>query len=119
MDNNVEHLKLYQNLYGPLQELGEEIYQNKVRHGWKITLNDDWINTHEIPGVLMLIVSEAAEALSAFRDDDKNHFAEELADIIIRTLGLAHTMDIDLAKAIVAKIEFNKTRPIKHGRKKL
>lgn len=99
--------------------IGDEIMQNKLRHGWKITGPDDWQNQHEIPGVLALIHSEVSEALEAFRNDDRANFAEELADVMIRTIGLAHGMQIDLGAAILAKIEKNRTRPIKHGGKRV
>lgn len=74
-----------------------------------------------------LITSEASEALEAYRKDpDKpaehldpkefTHVEEELADIVIRVFDLAYGMNLSLASAIVAKMEFNETRPFKHGK---
>ena len=44
---------------------------------------------------------------------------EELADTIIRILDYAGRYDLRISEAIVAKLEFNKTRGHKHGGKKL
>lgn len=43
----------------------------------------------------------------------------ELADVIIRTLDLCAKHDIDIHAAIEEKLEFNRTRPHRHGGKKL
>ena len=113
--NNPFESQLRSNLF----EVGDEIHRNKVAHGWKVTTKDDWKEQHEIPAVLMLITTEVAEAMEAFRNNDTENFAEELADVVIRTIGLSHGMGIDLASEIVKKMEKNKNRPIKHGGKRL
>lgn len=66
---------------------------------------------------LMLIVSEVSEALEALRKDNRDNFAEELADVVIRVCDLAGGLEIDLEKEILNKIERNKDRPYKHGKK--
>ena len=82
--------------------------------------------------VLMLIVSEAAEALEEIRDGkdlselsftlDKNDVLKpvgvpsEMADIIIRVLDACHMWEIDIDDAVREKINYNRTRPHKHGR---
>lgn len=40
----------------------------------------------------------------------------ELADVIIRCFDMADYYEIDLEKAIVEKMNFNKDRPYKHGK---
>lgn len=52
--------------------------------------------------------------MTAMQEDD---FTEELADIIIRTLDLAGYLELDLGTAVVTKIEKNKDRPPRHGRR--
>ena len=42
---------------------------------------------------------------------------EELADILIRTLDMAHTLNIDIGNAVKVKSEYNKTRPYRNGGK--
>lgn len=66
---------------------------------------------------LMLIVSEVSEALEALRNGDNENLREELADIIIRTCDLAGGLGIDLEEELIAKVEKNKKRPYKHGKK--
>lgn len=73
--------------------------------------------------------SELSEALEAFRDrgtekwyreDGKPEgIASELADTIIRIADMAGALGIDLEDAIVEKLAFNRTRPYRHGGKRL
>ena len=71
---------------------------------------------------LMMIVSEVVEVMEAVRKDKgEEEIAKEFADIIIRTLDLyAGMVDsgytrLSLDQALREKVEFNKTRPEKHG----
>jgi NTP pyrophosphatase (non-canonical NTP hydrolase) len=41
----------------------------------------------------------------------------ELADVIIRVLDFCGAREIDIDRAIEAKIAFNKTRPPMHGKR--
>lgn len=50
--------------------------------------------------------------------DLMNNLEEELADIIIRTLDMAHRLNVNIEEAVKAKHEYNKTRPHRHGGKK-
>lgn len=69
--------------------------------------------------------SELSEAWEALRDGNPpdKHCPEfngaeiEFADCIIRIMDTAHARKWRLAEAILAKMEFNKNRPYKHGRK--
>lgn len=79
---------------------------------------------------LMLIVSEAAEALEELRDgrpaNDTWYAPEkpgkpegvpsELADIVIRVLDFADANGFDLGDILAEKIAYNTGRPFKHGR---
>ncbi len=60
---------------------------------------------------LALISSEVGEAINECRGEQPtDHFAEELADVILRTLDLAHWQGIDIESAIIKKIEKNTHR---------
>jgi NTP pyrophosphatase (non-canonical NTP hydrolase) len=70
----------------------------------------------------MMIVSEVTEVMEAVRKDKgEEEITKEFADIIIRTLDLyAGMVDsgytrLSLDQALREKVEFNKTRPEKHG----
>lgn len=84
---------------------------NSLAHGFT--------NDH-IPTALMLIVTEAAEAMERWREvgpGNDDVFASELADICLRTFILAEALGIDLEAAIEAKHARNLTRPYLHGGK--
>ena len=67
---------------------------------------------------LALITSEVGEAVNECRGDaPTENFRLELADIILRTCGLAERFDIDIEAAILKKMELNQQRGNK-GRKK-
>ena len=65
---------------------------------------------------LMLIVSEVGEALEALRQENKEEFHEELADVAIRLGDLCGGLDIDLEAEIEKKMNKNKDRPPLHGK---
>lgn len=77
---------------------------------------------------LVLVHAELSEALEAYRIDDWYHVEPsgkpdgvgvELADAIIRIFHMAELFDIDLEKYLYEKIAYNKTRPYRHGNKRV
>lgn len=97
--------------------VSRSVHNNAVAHGW-------WEEPREDGTLIALIMSEAAEALEALRkgngpDEHCPQFSGaevELADVVIRIMDMAEARGWDVAGAIVAKHEFNKTRPYKHGK---
>lgn len=98
---------------------------------------DLYFYDRNISEMLMLIVSELGEAQEAlrknkradmrgginemlpqvFEDYIKDTFEDELADVFIRLGDLCGYLNIDIEKHIKAKMEYNKGRPRKHGKK--
>jgi NTP pyrophosphatase (non-canonical NTP hydrolase) len=63
--------------------------------------------------IALSLAIEAAEVLEHFQwseDADKQALSGELADVALYLLQLAYLIDIDLAQAILDKIEFNYQR---------
>jgi NTP pyrophosphatase (non-canonical NTP hydrolase) len=99
-------------------EIAEELHEVAVEKGfWPKEVDDIFITKQ-----LMMIVSEAVEVMEAIR---KSHgpeaVADEMADIIIRTLDLYaglrefEYVNDTLDKAFEKKTGYNKTRPERHG----
>ena len=100
-------------------ELCEELHATAVEKGfWNEEINDIFITKQ-----LMMIVSEAVEVMEAIRKDKgEAEVADEMADIIIRTLDLweglvenGYVGDHKLQIALNNKMDVNKSRPQKHG----
>jgi NTP pyrophosphatase (non-canonical NTP hydrolase) len=102
-----------------LKALGEKIIEINTANGWDVAKPADWDDPYKIPALLALIHTEVAEATEGFRHNDKENFAEECADIVIRVLDLTEGLGIDIEAAITAKLEKNKQRGFKHGGKRI
>lgn len=104
----------------PLNALGQEILEINRQNGWNVLQPHDWYSSEtRVPTYLMLLVSEAAEALEAFRGGDQENFAEEVADIQIRLLDMACGLGIDMDAEVQKKLEKNKGRGYRHGNKRV
>jgi NTP pyrophosphatase (non-canonical NTP hydrolase) len=105
-------------IYSSLDIMSKEIHTTAVEKGfWPDKVDDIFITKQ-----LMMIVSEAVEVMEAIRKDKgKQEVADEMADIIIRTLDLYQGLvdngyvDQGLQVALNNKTSFNKSRPERHG----
>lgn len=109
-----------------LSALQKKIHTSAKEHGW-------WETPRSFLEVLMLIVSEVAEAAEEYRNG--HAYTEiyyndsalevrkpegipiELADIAIRLLDCCETYGINLEMAMDTKMLYNKQRPYRHGGK--
>ena len=61
-----------------------------------------------------VVSGEVSEMRSAH--EDKAHYAEEMADVLIALLSTAEELRIELGGEGVRKMEINRSRPWKHGK---
>jgi NTP pyrophosphatase (non-canonical NTP hydrolase) len=101
-----------------LDNMAIELHKNAIEKGfWPEDVDDIFIAKQ-----CMMIVSEVTELIEAIRKDKgEEEITKEFADILIRTLDLyagvveAGYTRLSLDNALNEKVEFNKTRPEKHG----
>ena len=122
-----------------IKELVKEIHENAVAHGW-------WEKDVSFGEIIALCHSELSEALEEYRNERPNVYehciycdldtgngfskdckiqkkpegvAVELADCVIRIFDYCGKKNINIEEIIKLKHEYNKTRPYKHGGKKI
>lgn len=104
-----------------LNELAKEIHANAVAKGW-------WEEKRELPEVIALCHSELSEALEEYRKgaSPSHTWAEngkpegvptEMIDTVIRVLDYLAYLDVDIDAVMRAKVDYNATRPFRHGGK--
>lgn len=105
-----------------ISELRDMCYENAVAKGW-------WENPDKNVGEsFMLMVTELSEAYEEYREGmtvDTIYFKDgkpegipvELADVIIRIMDFCGHNGIDIEQVITTKMDYNRTRPHRHGGK--
>jgi len=105
-----------------VENIAEEIHQVNVEKGFWEEGKDR--NDGEM---IALMHSELSELLEVVRKE--GHLAkcekvptigaaeEEVADLIIRVLDYSHARNLDVGRAVLEKLDYNKSRSYKHGKK--
>jgi NTP pyrophosphatase (non-canonical NTP hydrolase) len=109
-----------------ISEVAKEAHQIAKEHGW---WDEDLMAKRSFGDLLALMHCELSEAYEEYRegrtvtetyhreDGKPEGVPTELADCVIRIFDFCAANDIDIEKVILEKMEFNKTRPFRHGKK--
>lgn len=109
-----------------INDLVKQSYENAKDHGW----HDE---NRTIGDLIALMHSELSEALEEYRNghlptevyfnENKPNKPEgipvELADCIIRIFDFCGLYNINLEEVLKIKMQYNKSRPYRHGGKKV
>lgn len=116
----VETPQLPQGFLSAWQDVQRDVHQIAVEHGW-------WKDDRRAGELIALIHAELSEGLEAIRagNPPSDHIPEfsgleeELADVVIRIMDWAGGQNLRVAEALLAKIQYNRSRPYRHGGKAL
>lgn len=115
-----------------IKDIGDKAYTHAVAAGFATGRN--YHDPTQVSSMLMLAVSELAEALEEIRthgatfaaistirleNGKPEGYVVEIADAVIRLLEMCRGQGLDLESAIKVKMEYNLTRPKMHGGKKI
>ena len=85
-----------------LNDIAEKNYHWVEKMGW---------HNKTVLEALALVSSEVGEAINECRHEKPtDEFGEELADIILRVLDIAHWQGLDMDKLVLAKMLKNENR---------
>lgn len=101
-----------------LNDLSHACHNESLASGWYSGVDMSQVGDYFIGTQVALIHSEVSELLDAYRKGRDDDFDFELADIILRCLDLAGFLNIDLGRALLLKVDKNRTRGFKHGYRK-
>lgn len=98
-----------------LNELRDAVYEDAEAHGLWDEVKASRVKpleNHMRYEAAKRVGDEVQEAMSAASDPD--HFAEELADVVITALSAAGLLGIDIEQAVKTKMSVNKDRAYQH-----
>ncbi|MFW6272191.1 MAG: hypothetical protein ACOC2U_00210 [bacterium] len=104
------------------REMEIEAARVAEKTGWEVHNTTD-----DLKEKLLLLHSEVSEMVEALRKDKLNapsekipnftNFEEELADLFLRGMHMSKKLNLKIAAAMIAKLEYNDKREFKHGNK--
>ena len=123
-DQRQEYINSMLTTFAALEGPTDGLFKTLARaiYGWNQT-QGFWDDNRSTAECLALMHSELSEALEADRKGLRNDHIpaftgveEELADCLVRIFDFAGRHNLRLGEAFIAKLQFNLSRPHKHGK---
>jgi len=91
----------------------EECGKSANKKGWKV-------NWEMFPAYILATIDELTDSFEkGWRDDNKEKAWEEIGDCFVRLFHICHDLKIPLEEILERIMEENKSRPYKHGHKRI
>lgn len=103
-----------------IKDMMIETHKTAIEKGfWKMDINKTENELIFLSSKIALMHEELSEALMELRrlECSEERLAEEFADCMIRITDFCAATNLDLEKAIQVKMEINKQRERKHGKR--
>ena len=76
-----------------------------------------WDDKRSLTDCILLVHCELSEAVEELRAGNPEKMEEEIADVYIRLFDLCGAFIPNIEEVIQKKMEYNKSRPYKHGKR--
>ena len=111
-----------------INDYAKEIHTTAVEHGWYNDPETGERIQRNFGEVVALMHSELSESLEHYREGNPLVFidpngkpdgmAVELIDCVIRIFDTLHELGVNVEEVLDMKMEYNESRPYRHGGKK-
>lgn len=97
-----------------LNDLRDLAYRDAWSHG----LLEDWADGDDLEMARFKAAERVMDEIAEMQEacDSKEHYAEEMADVILVCMTFAGLLGIDIGAEVERKRAYNVTRPWKHGK---
>ena len=119
LSKEIHAINVKNGFYEHEKNIGEMLclIHSEVSEALECDRQDQYSNIIDLEAKALLEEKDNAVFKAWFKEEVKDSFEDELADVMIRVMDLADFKGIDLEFHIKAKMRYNSLRAYKHGKK--